>query len=137
MAYKSYQSFKLTPIWILIATNFLLFMATVIAPELRSLLGVQRAGFTAKPWTIVTSLFVHGGLWHIIANTVTLYFFGRYLSRLIGESKFLIIYFGGGILGSVFYILLGPPSVPTVGGRLSRRTQPTGVCVLNVVKTYT
>ncbi len=46
---------------------------------------------------------------------LTLYFFGTYLSRLIGDSKFLIIYFGGGILGSILYILLGEPLSIAVG----------------------
>jgi len=116
MRYRSYQGFNLNPIWILILINFLLFIATVINPELIiSVLGLQPAGFTARPWTIVTSLFVHGGFWHIFANMLTLYFFGNYLSRLIGENKLLIVYFGGGILGSILFILLAPPFSIAVG----------------------
>ena len=60
MRYKSYQSFKLTPIWILIITNFLLFIATIVSRELIFLLGLQPAGFLDRPWTIVTNLFIHG-----------------------------------------------------------------------------
>ncbi len=115
MVYKSYQSFKLTPIWMLIAANLLLFIATAIAPKLIFLLGLQPAGILTRPWTIVTSLFIHSGLWHIIANMLTLYFFGRYLSRLIGDSKFLIVYFGGGILGNILFILLAPPFSIVIG----------------------
>ncbi|MFC2017146.1 rhomboid family intramembrane serine protease [Chloroflexota bacterium] len=115
MVYKSYQSFKLSPIWILIAVNLLLFIATAIAPELLLLLGLQPAGLLTRPWTIVTNLFVHIGLWHIIANMFTLYFFGRYVSRLIGERKFLIVYFGGGILGNILFVVLAPPFSIAVG----------------------
>ena len=115
MRYQSYQGFKLNLIWILILINFLLFIATAISSELRSLLWLQPASFPARPWTIVTSLFVHTGLWHIIANMLTLYFFGTYLTRLIGKNKVLIVYFGGGILGSILYVLLGSPFVPVVG----------------------
>ena len=115
MVYKSYQSFKLSPILVLIILNFLLFIATAIAPNLILLLGLQPVGLLTRPWTIVTSLFVHGSLWHIVANMLTLYFFGRYLSRLIGESKFLIVYFGGGILGSILFVLLAPPFSIAVG----------------------
>jgi membrane associated rhomboid family serine protease len=39
---------------------------------------------------------------------LTLYFFGSYLSRLVGDRRFLITYFGGGILGNILFILLGP-----------------------------
>ncbi len=115
MAYKSYQSLKLSPIWILIAVNFLLFIATAIAPQLILILGLQPTGLLTRPWTIVTSLFVHSGLWHIAANMFTLYFFGRYVSRLIGERKFLIVYFGGGILGSILFVVLAPPFSIAVG----------------------
>ena len=33
----------------------------------------------------------------------------------IGDRKFLLMYFGGGILGSILYLLLGPSSIPAVG----------------------
>jgi len=93
----------------------LLFIATWIVPGLIFLLGLQPASFLDRPWAIVTNLFMHAGLWHILANMLTLYFFGTYLSRLIGESKFLIVYFGGGILGNVLFILLAPPLSVAVG----------------------
>jgi len=127
MGYRSYHSFRLNPIWILIAVNFLLFVATVIVPGLIFLLGLQPAGFLLRPWTIVTCMFVHSGFWHIFANMLTLYFFGTYLYRLIGQGKFLFVYFGGGILGNIFYIFLtllggilsirffGSPFIPAVG----------------------
>ena len=106
--YKSYRSFNLTPIWLLIGINLLLFIATSIKPELIFLFGLQPASLLAKPWTIVTNLFIHGGIGHIIANMLTLYFFGSFLCRLIGTRRFLIIYFSGGILGNIFYLFLSP-----------------------------
>ena len=115
MRYRTYRSFKLSPILVLIALNFLLFIATAIFPKLVFLFGLQPASFLLRPWTIVTNLFIHGGLWHIIANMLTLYFFGTYLSRLVGDNKFLITYFGGGILGNILFILLGPPFSIAVG----------------------
>ena len=41
--------------------------------------------------------------------------FGNYFSRLVGDGKFLIVYFGGGILGNILYILLGVPLYVAVG----------------------
>jgi membrane associated rhomboid family serine protease len=95
-------------VWLLIAINFLLFIATFINQELIFLLGLQPAAFTAMPWTIVTNLFVHAGIGHILANMITLFFFGGYLCRLLGSAKFLTVYFVGGIVGNVFYLLLAP-----------------------------
>jgi len=115
MVYKSYRGFDLNPIWVLILINFLLFIATTINQDIVFLLGLSRLTFFDKPWTIVTSLFVHGSFLHILFNMITLYFFGTYLIRLVGDNKFLIVYFGGGILGSVFYILLGPLYIPAIG----------------------
>ena len=111
----SYRSFRPTPVWVLIAVNLLFFMVTIVAPKFIFLLGLQPATFLSRPWTIITSLFIHGGLGHIIANMLTLYFFGTYLLRLIGESKFLVVYFCGGILGNILFILLAPPFSVGIG----------------------
>lgn len=115
MAYKRYQGFKLTPISILIALNILLLIATSISPELIFSLGLQPASFLERPWTIVTSLFIHSGLWHVITNMMALYFFGRYLSALIRESRLLIVYFCGGIAGGVLFILMAPSYSIAIG----------------------
>ena len=113
---RSYRSSGLNHIWAIMAVNLLLFIATIISRNLVfNLLGLTPALFFDRPWTILTNIFVHSGLWHILANMMTLYFFGSYVSRLMGQNKFLMVYFGGGILGNIFYILLGPPFIPAVG----------------------
>jgi len=110
MAYRSYQPLAL---WIIIGLNLLLFIATIIERDLIFILGLQPLSFLARPWTIVTNLFIHSGAWHLIANMITLFFFGSFLMRLIGMPRFLIVYFAGGILGNIIFILL-PPSVLSV-----------------------
>jgi membrane associated rhomboid family serine protease len=101
-----YRGSRPVAVWTIIGVNLLVFIATVVDPNLMLLLGLQPASFLAQPWTIVTNMFVHSGVWHILANMITLYFFGSFLCRLIGVKKFLLIYFGGGILGNIFYLLL-------------------------------
>jgi membrane associated rhomboid family serine protease len=110
-----YRGFGLTAVWILIGINLLLFIATSINRDLIWLLGLQPAAFLDRPWTLVTNMFVHANIWHILANMVTLFFFGGFLCRLIGARNFLITYFGGGILGSILYLLLGNPYTVAVG----------------------
>jgi membrane associated rhomboid family serine protease len=105
----AYRGSRPTAVWIIIALNLLLFIATLINGNIILLLGLQPISFLARPWTIVTNLFIHGGVWHIFANMITLYFFGSFLCRLIGVKKFLLVYFAGGILGNIVFILL-PPS---------------------------
>jgi membrane associated rhomboid family serine protease len=72
--------------------------------DLIPLLGLQTVSFLAKPWTIVTNLFVHGSIWHLLFNMITLYFFGTFLVRLVGTRAFLITYFVGGIVGNIFFM---------------------------------
>ena len=116
MRYGSYQGFKLSPVLVLISVNFLLFIATYINREfIIGNLGLWPILFLKQPWTIVTSMFLHAGFGHLFGNMLTLFFFGSYLSRLVGDSKFLIVYFGGGILGSILFILLAPPFSVAVG----------------------
>jgi len=55
-------------------------------------------------WTIVTYMFLHGGVFHILFNMLALYFFGTQTEQLLGRKRFLILYFGGGILGGIAYI---------------------------------
>jgi len=78
--------------------------------------GLLPKEFLNQPWTIVTSMFIHGGWGHIIANTLTLYFFGSAVFRLVGQGRFLAVYFGGGILGGILYLLLSLPDAPPAVG---------------------
>jgi membrane associated rhomboid family serine protease len=110
-----YRGFSLIAVWILISINLLLFIATSIDKDLIWLLGLQPVGFLDRPWTLVTNLFIHANIWHILANMLTLYFFGSFLCRLIGVKNFLITYFCGGILGNILYILLGSPYSVAIG----------------------
>ncbi len=104
----AYRGSRLNAVWLIIVINLLLFIATLIDQDLIRLLGLAPATFGDRPWTLVTNLFIHNGIWHILANMITLYFFGSFLSRLIGTKKFLLVYFGGGILGNIFYLLMAP-----------------------------
>ena len=83
--------------------------------EILAYLGLWPAFVSEMPWTLLTSAFVHFEWWHLFGNMLLLFFFGRHLIWLLGEGMFLLLYFGGGLLGSVFYVLLGEPLVPVVG----------------------
>ena len=109
------ERLNLNAIWIIIGINLLMLVAALMYRELIFHLGLVPELFLSRPWTIVTSMFMHNGLWHFFANMLTLYFFGSYLSRLIGDGRFLIVYLGGGILGNILYILLGEPLSIAVG----------------------
>ncbi len=119
MAYRvtsrNYRGFSLGTIGFLVIINIIVFITTWIKPDLLFQLGLMPVLFLEKPWTLVTSMFVHAGITHIFGNMFTLYFFGSYLIQLIGEKNFWIVYFFGGILGSIFYLLLATPYSIAVG----------------------
>jgi len=115
VTFRNNQGFSLGPIGFLIIINIILFITTSIKRDLLFDLGLVPILFLERPWTIVTSMFVHASFWHVFANMFTLYFFGSNLIQLIGERNFWIVYFIGGIAGNILYILLGPSVSVAVG----------------------
>lgn len=104
-----YQSPALNPIWVIMSINVLVFVfALVNRRGVFDLLGLTPIDVTSQPWTILTNMFVHADIWHIFFNMLTLYFFGTFLQNLVSDRKFLLVYFGGGLLGSIAFILLAP-----------------------------
>ncbi len=66
--------------------------------------------------TLLTSTFLHAGWVHLVANMVYLAVFGPPVERRLGATRFLVLYFVSGLLGSLAYVLLQPLStVPAVG----------------------
>ena len=106
----------MTPIWVIMGINLILLIVYSIERDLILYhLGLIPIIIDHKPWTIITSIFLHGGIWHLLTNMITLFFFGRYISTLLGGRKFLTVYFVGGILGNLLYLLLGDPYIPAIG----------------------
>ncbi|MCE2789009.1 MAG: rhomboid family intramembrane serine protease [Saprospiraceae bacterium] len=61
--------------------------------------------FLYRPWTWVTHFFIHGGLWHLIWNMLTLYWFGNITGDLLGDKKILPVFFLGGLAGGLVFLL--------------------------------
>ncbi len=60
----------------------------------------------SQPWRILTSIFVHSNLTHLVTNMLALYFFGMYVERILTEKQLIRIYFIGGLCGSLMYLAL-------------------------------
>lgn len=61
--------------------------------------------FVVKPWTLVTHMFLHSGLWHLIWNMLTFYWFGAITGDLLGDRRILPVFLMGGIFGAVIYMI--------------------------------
>jgi rhomboid protease GluP len=64
-------------------------------------------------WRLVTSMFLHGNLLHLIVNAWGLYQLGELFELLLGSGRLLLVYFLSGIAGSVASVLF--TEAPSVG----------------------
>lgn len=55
----------------------------------------------SRPWILVTSIFLHSGLLHLLYNGFGLFLFGLLLEKKVGMKKFLLVFFASGIFASV------------------------------------
>jgi membrane associated rhomboid family serine protease len=118
MSYRGYrEAAGSNAVWFIIFVNLLLFVISNFYPPLISILGLRGGlgNLLARPWTLVTNLFLHADIWHIFFNMLAFFFFGRFLSMLVGQRRFLWIYFLGGIAGNILFVLLAPPYPPAIG----------------------
>ncbi|HAS04659.1 MAG TPA: DUF1751 domain-containing protein [Dehalococcoidia bacterium] len=108
----------LNPIFIIIGINLFIFIAANISDTLVYDLGLWAPLQLTleQPWGIFTSMFTHVGFTHVTFNMLALYFFGIYVLKLSGLKQFLIIYLGGGLLGSIFYVLFSTLISPDIPG---------------------
>jgi membrane associated rhomboid family serine protease len=97
------------------AVNVLVFIALLIKPGAVSVLEVSNATIANQPWTIVSAMFTHQAFFHILFNMLALYFYGMYVLALIGEARFFIVYFLGGLVGNVLFLLLSGPYAAAIG----------------------
>jgi membrane associated rhomboid family serine protease len=66
--------------------------------------------------TIVTSMFVHGSIWHIAFNMLFLLVFGPQVEYLTGHVRFAIYYLLCGVAGGIAQIATDPGShIPAIG----------------------
>ena len=56
-----------------------------------------------KPWTVITYMFLHEGIWHLFFNMLMFYWFGRIIGDFIGDHRILPLYILGGLMGVVFF----------------------------------
>jgi membrane associated rhomboid family serine protease len=61
--------------------------------------------FIFAPWTIVTSIFAHVKIFHLLSNMLMLYFAGQLFEQLFDGKRLLYTYLLGGIFGGVLEII--------------------------------
>ncbi|MEN9331151.1 MAG: hypothetical protein RLZZ94_241 [Bacteroidota bacterium] len=74
---------------------------------MRSFFGLEAgiSNFIWKPWTIVSYMFLHDDIFHILFNMLFLTWTGKLFSEYLGNQKLSATYFLGGICGGLFYMV--------------------------------
>jgi len=56
-------------------------------------------------WTFLTSMFMHGGLFHLFANMLSLLFLGGFVEKILGKKRFISLYLISGLFAGIFFVL--------------------------------
>ncbi len=104
---------------VLVAVNLLAFLyqSTLPLAEMESF--VRRYGMVpaAFSWAdVVTSMFLHGGLAHLLGNLLSLWIFGDNIEDRLGHGRYLAFYLITGAAAALAHLYADPSSaVPTIG----------------------
>jgi membrane associated rhomboid family serine protease len=57
-------------------------------------------------WTFLTSMFMHGGIFHLFVNMLSLFFVGGLLEKILGKRRYFWSYLISGLFAGVLFVLL-------------------------------
>lgn len=61
--------------------------------------------FGKKPWTLITHMFYHQGLWHLLGNILWLWMFGYLFQDLAGNKRIIPVFIYGALGGALAFML--------------------------------
>jgi len=105
----------------LIAINVVVFLIELGQPDPQGYLvtwGAVPARITAGHdlGTLITSMFLHAGWWHLLGNMLFLFVFGDNVEDAFGHVRYLLFYLACGIASGLAQVYVGPlATIPGVG----------------------
>jgi membrane associated rhomboid family serine protease len=104
--------------WLLIAANVAVFVLQLTRGEAMDRFAAIPASISSGHHldTIFTSMFMHGGIAHILSNMWFLYIFGDNVEDTFGHIGYLAIYLVSGVCGALLQVVVSHNSViPMIG----------------------
>lgn len=97
-------------VWLIAITCGVFFGQCILGAPLRSplvQLGMYepRRIMDGEAWRLLTSIFLHSGLWHLFWNMLVLYWVGTRLEEVYGRGEFVAFYLLAGIFANVFRLV--------------------------------
>ena len=106
-------------LYLIVANLFVFLLNTVVRGSVEYLAMTPLLVNSGRVWTLLTYMFVHGGVSHILFNMIGLFIFGSQVEQEMGSREFLMFYLVTGFLAGLFsyivYILSGLYFVYLVG----------------------
>lgn len=111
----------------LIISNIIMFIMTLIAGgnlfdmdatllyEFGGLVNYNLMDSPIEFYRLITSMFLHGGVIHLLFNLYSLYILGPQLESFFGKVKYLIIYLVSGIIGGLVSMVFQPDGLVSIG----------------------
>ena len=104
------NKFPMITYW-LIAVNVILYVVPILFGQYNDLInGYSIWGPAIREgqyYRLLTGIFLHGGIFHLLFNCYALYVIGAQVENYLGRVKFLIIYLVAGISGALFSMIFG------------------------------
>lgn len=92
-----------------------------------------------KPWSLISYMFLHESLMHILMNMLVLYFGGQIFLQFLNQKKLVGVYLLGGLAGGLLYILafnIFPVFENVLMGSLALGASASVMAVLVAAATY-
>lgn len=99
----------------IVAVCVVLFFLQIMFPFINQNFVLYQHRVLFEPWQILTSMFLHGSLGHLVFNMIGLALFGSILENIIGTRKFLYLYFGAGVVAALAGTFIYPAMLGASG----------------------
>lgn len=107
-------------LWLVVADIVIYAWQALSPPDTARMLifrwGLSSAGLEeGHIWQFLTHAFLHGNLWHLAVNVLSLWFAGLAVESEIGRGRFLLLYAVSAVGGGIGQMLIGPPGIELIG----------------------
>ncbi|GAB4174312.1 MAG: hypothetical protein Fur0032_13990 [Terrimicrobiaceae bacterium] len=107
-------------LWLVLANIAIYAWQAISPPEAAQMLifrwGLSSAGLEeGRIWQFLTHAFLHGNIWHLAVNVLSLWFAGLAVESQIGKLHFLLLYALSAVGGGIGQLLIGPPGIELIG----------------------
>jgi membrane associated rhomboid family serine protease len=103
----------------LIAINVAMFILQQIIPKMTDALLLDASMVWHKPWLLLTSMFLHADITHLLFNMYSLLIFGMLVEQRIGSNRFLGAYLISGIIAGAGATFFYPRALGASGAIMS------------------